>query len=731
MKRIIISSLVSLICLVGTAHEGMWVPSVLKSFLIEDMQEMGMQLSAEDIYSINQSSLKDAIVRFGGGCTGEIISDQGLLLTNHHCGYSSIQRHSSLENNYLKNGFWAMSKEEELSNPGLSATFVVRIEDVTEEVLMGTDTMADSRCEEVIAVRTKDIETRELGKDHYKAEVKPFFFGNQYFLIVTETYEDIRLVGAPPSSIGKFGGDTDNWEWPRHTGDFSLFRVYANSENEPAEFSEDNVPLNPKTSLKIAMDGVQPGEFTMIYGFPYTTDQYLHSRAVKYTIETLNPARIGMREKSLAIIDQAMNNDEKINIMYASKQSSISNAYKKWIGQNMGLKRFDAVGVKKDLEKRFMEEISGNPELMEKYGGVLSDLDEYYTEFIPADLSWRYFIELYYRGPEIMKFTANYLELIDNYEKWKDEDKLEEELKKLRSAAEGYFEDYDSTIDKKIFQVLFPMYLKGPDNEWVPDFSKSVTADPAEYGEELYSNSTFTSPDKLQPLLRDFDKKAFKKLKNDPAVDLARTLVQFRDSVIFPNLRQLKDRESDLMKTYTAGLMEVLPSKARFPDANATLRVGFGKAEGSEPRDGMKYLTYTTLDGVIQKYKPDHPDFDLPQKLLELHEKQDYGNYATNGEMRVCFLGSNHTTGGNSGSPALDAQGRLLGLNFDRTWESTMSDILFRPEICRNIMVDIKYVLFIIDKFAGAGYLVEEMDLAYEQVPARASEKPGEAVEQH
>ena len=681
------------------AHEGMWIPSLLK-VLEGQMQSEGMQITAEDIYSINQSSLKDAIVHFGGGCTAEVVSKKGLILTNHHCGYSQIQQHSSLENNLLKNGFWAMSMKEELKNPGLTATFIVRIEDVTEKVLSGVKDQNSNEGNKTMLSNIKAIEKAAVNQLNYKASVKPFYYGNKYFMIVSKTYKDVRLVGAPPSAMGKFGGDTDNWVWPRHTCDFSMFRIYANKENEPAEISDDNVTYKAARALDIAIDGVKENDFTMVFGFPGRTSQYLTSKAVENYIAKLLPARIEMRKNSLRHIDAAMAMDEATYIKYASKQSRISNAYKKWIGQDLGLRKKEAVKKKLNLEKDWVTKAKGNKAL-------LNELFELENKKVEAQMAYNMFVEFYYYGPEMMRWATGFNKLANSKE-------FDKEAKKKLKNMQNFFKNYDVNIDKKVFASLVPIYVKHVKKEML---SKELTALVNKYPsseamvEALYKKSKLHNKEQVEKLLQGSQKSFKKKLEKDPIYNLAQSLLTHFLNEVRPSFSQMTQDEEKLMKSFVKSLMMAYPEKSFWADANSTLRLTYGKVEGSAPRDGMQYTWFTTMDGIIEKYNTGEADFEVPQRLLDLYEEKNYGQYGTDGKLHVCLLGSNHTTGGNSGSPALDAYGRLVGINFDRSWESTMSDVLFDKDICRNIMVDIRYVLWVIDIYAGAGHLVKEMNL--------------------
>ena len=728
--RNLFSAFVALIlCFHAFAHEGMWIPSTLSKLIMSDMESYGLKLSAEEIYSINNSSLKDAIVHFGGGCTASVISDEGLILTNHHCGYSQIQSHSSVESDYLKDGFWAMSKSKELPNQGLTATFVVRIENVTDKLRAVSENLEGQERIFAVEEEASRIISEATNNNHYKAEIKPFYYGNEYYMIVTETYSDVRLVGAPPSSIGKFGGDTDNWIWPRHTGDFSIFRIYADENNMPAEYSADNVPFQAKKHLEINVDGLSEGDFTMVFGFPGTTEQYLSSAAVSYITDVENPAKIAMREASLGVIDQAREQSSELRIAYAAKQSRISNAYKKWIGQSLGLERFNAVEKKKEDEESFMQAATraGKPGL----SNLISEFDELYQESSDYALARTYFIEFYYYGPEALRFAQRFKKLISEFDSLEARGELEKEIEVLKSGLEGYFKDYDPQTDQGIMAAQLPLFMAGaPTNlssKTLRDYVNGVSSELAALG--IYRESIMDDKYALEELLEKKPKKILKTVAKDPIYIISSDLVDSYVNEVRPGYAQFSDRHDALMSVYVKAQMDLFPTEKYFPDANSTLRLTFGKMEGSKPRDGMSYLPYTTLEGVMQKYLPGDKEFDLPEKLLELYRQKDFGAYAVDGELRVCFLGSNHTTGGNSGSPTLNARGELVGLNFDRTWESTMSDIMFNGEICRNIMVDMNYILFIIDKFAGAGHLVDEMSLVHNPAPEPEQVKDAEPAE--
>ena len=696
MKKIL--SLLLGILLLNTvlADEGMLIPSLIKAFE-SDMKAKGMRLSADDIYSVNSSSLKDAIFQFGGGCTAEVVSKKGLLLTNHHCGYSQIQSHSSLENNYIENGYWASNLDEELTNPGLTAMRIVRIENVTAQVLLGIT--SDLQKSEIKANIETIIENATKGT-HYTADVKAFNYGNEYYLMVKETFLDVRFVGTPPNSIGKFGGDTDNWVWPRHTGDFSVFRIYAGEDNKPAEYSSDNKPYSPLHHLPISMKDRKNGDFTMVYGFPGSTEQHVCSSYLEQIITEERPSRIRMRDLSLSVIDKAMKNSELIRIQYASKQARISNAWKKWIGQIDGLKRLDAVRLKRETEQEFTERAMSNDNWKQKYGETVAKMNALSDEFFKYEYQYAMGIEYFYVGPEYFKLIRSTNDLISNYAKYVEEGKIDEIKEKMLKTSEGFFKNYNQEIDMEILSLLTQEYFSKIDG------AKSFTATSV-----IASKSVFTCQERFNQFIQKFNKKSAKKVLKDAGYShYTKHYAEWIANVI-PNYRSFSQSMDVLLKNYVAGKLEMFPDKKHWPDANSTLRITFGQLEGSSPADGKVYTEHTTLDGIIAKYNSGNPDFKIKPRMLELFEAKDYGGYAQDNELWVCFSGSNHTTGGNSGSPVLDADGYLMGLNFDRSWESTMSDYMFDPNRCRNIVVDIRYVLWVIDKYSNAGHLIEEMEL--------------------
>lgn len=683
------------------AKEGMWLPLLLKS-IQGDMQSMGLKLSAEEIYSINQSSLKDAVISFGGFCTGEIISDQGLILTNHHCGYRSIQSHSSVEQDYLTDGYWANSLDDELNNPGLTATFIVRMEDVTAAVLQDLAGLAGKERDEIIRNRIDSLTALATEGTHYQAYIRPFYYGKEYYMFVTEVFNDVRLVGAPPSAIGKFGGDTDNWSWPRHTGDFSLFRIYADSNNMPAEYSENNIPYQPRHHLPISTKGIQEGDFTMVFGFPGTTDEYLTADAIRYIKEDLNPARIAIREAALEIMDQQMKASDKVRIQYASKYASASNYWKKWIGENRGLQASNAIGKKEAEEEAYRKAVAGQ----KAYEGLLTALEKEQSAIAPYTMARNYFIEIPYRRMEIISLAAR-------MRKWFKGDTLnanDEDKEKMKKRLTAHFKDYDATTDSLIAIQLLGIYQRDMRGDFLPPFLAEAQ-EVEEIVKSLYVNSTFNDQDALMQLLDEGSDKRLLDLKEDPAFKYMEQFYDVYYEAIKPRYDSLNDRLDSLYGLYVEGMRKNVDGRY-YPNANSTLRLAYGKVEDYKPRDGVEYGFFTTTNGILEKYDPSNVDFDLPDRLVELIQNGDYGDYADeDGSMRVCFIASNHTTGGNSGSPVINAKGQLIGLNFDRNWEGTMSDINYDVNLCRNISVDIRYVLWVVDKFAGAQRLIDEMEL--------------------
>ena len=672
---------------------GMWIPSLLEGMNEDEMTNLGSKLTAKDIYDVNNSSLKDAIGHFNGGCTSEVISPKGLILTNHHCGFSQIQSHSSLENDYLKNGFWAMNFEDELPNNGLFVEFIVSIHDVSKEVLAAiNEDMTEKEKQSTIDKNSNAILKNWTKETWQDVKVKSFYKGNQYFLFVTERFEDIRLVGAPPTSIGKFGSDTDNWVFPRHTGDFSLFRIYADANNRPAKYSENNQPYTPKHFLPISLDGVEEGDFTMIFGFPGRTNEYLPAVAIEHITKNYNPTNIAIREAALKVIDEKMKDDDEVRIKYASKQARIANAWKKWIGENLGIEKSNAVEKRRTFESTFTKALKEKG-LEAKYGDILPKFNRLYKDFAPVNIKRRNFIEVFLVTNELMQMTLRTFQMeqaINN-----DSSVFEKARESLIRRFKGIHKNYNVDVDKGVFISVMPFYTDHVDDS-------------------IYNNTAFTNLDSALKLLQGTPEQVLKNINNDAAYKFAKPIIDEFYNTIDKEFQQKNEPIAALQTKYMTALMEALPNARYFPDANSTLRVTYGQVRGYSPKDAVYYNHVSYLDGVIEKYIPGDYEFDVPQKLRDLHASKDYGPYAdTNGKVPVCFLGTNHTTGGNSGSPAIDAHGNLVGLNFDRVWEGTMSDMNYDPEICRNIMVDLRYVLFIIDKYAGAKHLIDEMKLVH------------------
>lgn len=719
MLQRIVKPVLLLVLLVLTKHtyatEGMWLPQLLSGLNEKEMKGMGMKITAADIYNINKGSLKDAIVSFGGFCTAEVISEQGLLLTNHHCGYDAIQKHSSLQNNFLENGFWAKSAVEELPNPGLFATFIVRIDDVTKAALQDvTPGMSERERQSAIDKRLNEIRQNARRESWQETMIKPFYEGNQYFLFVTETYRDVRLVGAPPSSIGKFGSDTDNWVWPRHTGDFSMFRIYAGKDGRPAPYSKDNVPLKPKYALTISLKGVKQNDFTMVMGFPGRTTEYLPSEGVKQTVDVLDAAKVEMRDAALKIMDSYMRKDPQIKIQYAAKFAGTANYWKKWMGEMQGVKQTNGVGKKLQYEAAYRQQMEANPVWKQKYNGVLDSLNGYYQQVQPYAQARDYYselvknVELFTVGDRLITF------LNDVHER--GEAQYETMRQQFLASMQGFYQNYNAKVDHDVAVSLIALYANGVPAQFAGaefiQIWQENNKDSRVLTDKLYAVSGLTSMDKLTAFVQQPYNTVVAQMWKDPATRLVMAMRKgYVDNVSRP-LADLQSNINNLQRTYMQAQMDVMGNKKSFyPDANSTLRVTYGKVDGYNPRDAIHYDFYTYLDGVMEKYVPGDYEFDVPARLIELYKKKDYGRYGVNGKMPVCFIASNHTTGGNSGSPALDAYGHLIGLNFDRTWEGTMSDINFDPSICRNIMVDIRYVLFIVDKYAGCTRLIDEMKL--------------------
>lgn len=715
-KTFLLLCFLSLLVVSGRADEGMWIPMLLKKYNIEDMQQKGFKLTAEDVYAINQASLKDAVIGFATEnspfrhfCTGEIISNDGLVLTNHHCVYGMIQSHTTLENNYLRDGFWARERKEELANPGITASVLVRMEDVTETVLAClSDEMSEEEREVAIRKVSQELEKKAVEGTNLKANIKAYFNGNQFFMSVFKIYKDIRLVGAPPSAIGKFGGDTDNWTWPRHTGDFSLIRIYADEKNEPAEFAQSNRPYTPGSFFKLSTRELKEGDFTMVFGYPGTTNEYLPSFAIEQIVELENPHKVAIRTAKLEVIKNAMESDELLRIKYSAKAASVSNAWKKWIGEIKGLKRFNVVEEKQRLESNFRQWAANT-----RYKEVVEQYKQLYEQRKTYILAHIYLSEAGRSGAEVIGFASSLSKNILSYVEATDKNELKGRLKQM--VAE-FYKNYDAATDRKILEKMLDLYNSNLIPSQIPQSVKDAASkgDYEAYSRDLFAKSVFTDRKKLDAFIDKLNAKSYKKLGKDPVYQLVRSIEDYNTYNILPELRRITNEITRLNRFWMAGLMEMQPEKNFFADANSSLRVSYGKIGGYTPADGARFSHYTTLRGIMEKDNPEIYDYDVPQKLKDLYRTKDFGSYTQNGEVPVCFVASNHTTGGNSGSPVLNAEGHLIGINFDRAWEGVMSDLAYSPEICRNIAVDIRYVLFIIDKFAGAGYLLDEMEIVRE-----------------
>ena len=707
----LLSGLLVAIGLQVRADEGMWLLPYLQKLNIKEMKAKGLKLSADQIYNVNGNSLKDAIVIFGGGCTGEIVSANGLVFTNHHCGYGSIQRLSSVEHDYLENGFWAMNYSEELPCPGMSVTFIRSIEDVSDQILPKlNDSMSEEQRQQCVDSLSKAITKAALPENSTKeAFIESFFGGNQYLMFVVERYKDVRLVGTPPSSIGKFGGDTDNWMWPRHTGDFSIFRVYSDKEGKPAAYSKDNVPYSTPTHLKISLKGVKPGDYTMIMGFPGSTERYMTSYEIDQVLNISNPNRIFIRGERQKLMMEDMVASEKVRLQYANKYAGSSNYWKNSIGESRGLRKLGVKGQKEALEARFRAWVNEDPVRQQKYGNALDLIKESIHELNPIFNYYQYISEALIRGTEIITFAkmADVL-LVDSLPNGLDTAVVAKYLK----GVSNIYKDYNTPTDRKIAKRMIRIVYDSLSKEERPDIFNVIDSlyagNVERYVDDLFDNSLFATQERFETFLKN---PSADQLKNDPAYLLSKSVSRAysRDD---KRVTELNIQYARGHRLYDAGLMEMMPDHKFYPDANFTIRLTYGQVLPYRPADGVIYDYYTTLEGVIAKEDPSNPlEFTVPDKLKELFKNKDYGQYAEDGTVRVGFLSNNDITGGNSGSPVLNGKGELIGLAFDGNWEAMSGDVAFEPELQRTISVDIRYVLFVIEKYAGATRLIDELTL--------------------
>ena len=713
-KPLFLTLLLSLILSFARADGGMWIPLFLSQNEAE-MQQLGFHLTADDIYSINHNSMKDAIVLFGSGCTAELISSKGLLLTNHHCGYSFVQSHSTMEHNYLRDGFWAKKMEDEIPMEGLTVTFLVYMEDVTDQVLVGiTDQTKEVDRQTMVKENIAKVTKKATEGTGYKAIIKPFYYGNQYFMFVTETYNDIRLVGVPPESIGKFGGDSDNWMWPRHTGDFSLYRIYTDKDGKPSAYSKDNIPMKPKQYFPVSIKGVQENDFTLVFGYPGTTKQFLISDGVNAVANIQNPIAIQARTIRLDAMKKQMNLDPRIRLMYSAKANGISNGWKKWQGESKGIRECDVIGKKQAQEKEFQQWVNADPQRKAQYGTLLQDMKKVYDSY-NNDLQVVTYINEYLFGVELMEEVVYpYMSKLFGVDNIKEETRA-----KMQDADKSFRAEYMEVIDKECFVELMTYYFTHEKKESIPaSLQKYIQSEQTvrEMMTAMWDNSAKKAPYFLDgQKYRDFIAKAtpkqIAKTANNELIMLYSALFdQYRTAVT--KYRAESNELDKYYRTYVKALMEKDKDRVFYPDANLTMRVTYGQVKGFQPADGTDYVYYTTLDGIMEKEDPEVYDYQVHPKLKELWEKKDYGRYADkNGKLPVAFIASNHTTGGNSGSPVINGYGQLIGTNFDRVWEGTMSDIWYDVNRCRNISLDTRYFLFIVDKFAGAKNIVDEIDV--------------------
>ena len=699
------------------ADEGMWLPQLLQSMNESDMKASGLQLTAQDLYDVNNSSLKDAIVSLGGFCTAEMISSEGLMLTNHHCGFGQIQEHSTVANDYLKDGFWAMSRDEELPNEGLFASFLVSIESVTDRVLEELGDVSESERNAKLRSIFNSIAAESTEGTEYNARVKPFFGGNEFYLMTYITYNDVRLVGAPPSSIGKFGGDTDNWMWPRHTGDFALFRIYCAPDGSSAKYSEDNVPFKPKHHLPIQLDGVDNGDYTMIFGFPGSTDRFLTSYGIQEAIDKSNPTTVQIREEKLAIMKTGMDANKKTKIQYAAKYAQTSNYWKYFIGQTRGLKRMKVYDKKVEIENNFTDWVnSGDEARYEKYGNALNLIEQAYEQNSKICIARTYLNEAVFQGAEIMYFSFLMNRKLANIPE--DEKEKRKFMKEIKKEAKEFYKNYNAKVDEELFASMLEMYYYNvPKNQHPAVFKKIENQlfgfkalDFDYYAKNVFKRSIFSSKEKFFTFL---EKPSTFRLEKDVAYTTMMSIYDYYIENMYPKRKSISAKLEEGNRLFIAGLREMNPEEKYYPNANSTMRVTYGSVGDYNPGNAMHYDFYTTIDGIMEKEDATSSEFIVPEKLKELYAIGDYGRYADeDGNLRINFISNNDITGGNSGSPVINAWGEIVGTAFDGNWEAMSGDIAFENEIQRTISVDIRYTMFIIDKFAGATHLIDEMTIA-------------------
>ena len=695
------------------ADEGMWLPALIEKLNINEMKKEGCSLNAEEIYSINHSSLKDAVVALDhGSCTAELISAEGLLLTNHHCGFGEIQEHSTVDHDYLKDGFWAKTKNDELPNPGKSASFMIRFEDVSENILpeLNDQMTGDERSKKVRELASK-IEKEAIKDTHYEARVQSLYDGNKYYLFVYETFRDIRLVGAPPQSMGKFGGETDNWMWPRHTADFSIFRIYCGKDGKPASYSQDNVPFKPKKHLPISLKGYQMDDFAMVLGYPGRTNRYQTSYGIENTMKVTNPIRIQVRAEKQRIMKEFMTTSPKARIMYAAKFAGSSNYYKYSIGQNKGLENLNVIEKKRELENRFTQWANADEQRKAKYGEALNLISSAYKD-IDSKVASEYMSETMLRGPEIFTFAYRTRSLYDLLKSDKKTERLSKASQRVKDGLDEFFKDYDPATDQKISAGLFHIYQENVAPQYHPPFFNEVKSkyknNFEKYTKELYARSIFGSRERLAKFFEDPKAKV---LEKDPIFQVAFEIFQMR-SQIGEETGKTDEALAKGNRLFVGGLMEMEAGKTFYPDANSSMRLTYGTVGDYIPRDGVKYNHFTTLEGYTEKEIPGDYEFDVPAKLKQLYAAKDYGRYAdADGSLHTCFTTNNDITGGNSGSPVLNGKGELIGIAFDGNWEAMSGDVAYENELQKCINVDIRFVLWTIDKMGGAQNLLDEMTI--------------------